>query len=314
MRLKIYPENAIKKYETGKDIENKQDERLRSAHLGNNIAKFHDMVLEKSQLFLSDNTTPDKKFDDLVIFALLSSLVKSYRLFKGINLLCKNDLEQESKILFRSLFEAYLLIEYVADAPNDITRAEDCAIRGIIADKKRENEIDSLNITRKASAFLKKTETEADKSEQLRKRSVNIINANYDGAIERLRKRHPDEAGLTNCQIADKYKMDFVDLVKIINRKYKTQSCDLIQEYYAIIIRDCAKSVHCNELIGENVNLDDDSGKWEIFLKSKETSRDTILSASANIFIAIMEITNRLLDFQKEVLLTDLRNRYKEVS
>ena len=276
------------------------------------VIELHDEVLEKAGCFLSSNKTPSK-LDKLIIFALLHYLIKSYRLFKGVNLLCKNNLEQEAKILLRSLFEAYLLEEYIFDNPNDITKVEDSVIRAHIADKKQLDEMDSLGMHAETLVRAKKPKDERHKFEEERNQVIKIRNLNYEESIRRFRKRHLEWQSLTDSQIAKKMKLEIRDLVDILDKKYENKqgaAKNLVRKYYAAMVRDCAKSVHCNDL-EDNVDRND-KGEWVLFLKSKETMRDVILLTSSNIFIRIMKIVNELLKFGKKKLIMDLDNKYKK--
>ncbi len=268
------------------------------------ISEFHDEVLENAGDFLSNNRTPSN-LDNLIIFALLHYLVKSYRLFKGINLLCKNNLEQEAKILLRSLFEAYLLEEYIADEPNDISRAEDCAIRAHVADKKQIEEMDSLGMHEESDIITREIK---DKQDSV----IKIKSLNYEEAITRVRKRHPGWNRLTDKQVANQSQLEVKKLVEILNKKYENRengSKNLIKRHYSAITRDCSKSTHCNDLdynVYKNSN-----GEWEIFPKSKATMNDAILLESLSMFISIMQIVNELLKFDKNKLIKELDDKYQ---
>lgn len=276
------------------------------------IINYHNEVLEKTGYFLSGNKTPSD-VDKLIIFAVLHYLIKSYRLFKGINLLCKNNLEQEAEILLRSLFEAYLLEEYVADKPNDITRAEDCAIRAHIADKKQLDEMSSLGMHEETLAIIK--EEEKGEFKKLLDEVNEVRNLNFEEAMRRVRKKHPEWEGFSDAQIANRKKLEVKELVDILNKKYENKqdnTKNLIKKHYAVLTRDCSKSVHCNDL---NYNVDrNDRGEWELFLESKSTMRELILLTSANIFIRIMEIADELLGFGKKDLVKDLYSKHRRYS
>lgn len=273
--------------------------------------ELHDEILERAGYFLSNNKTPSK-LDKVVIFMLLHYSVKSYRLFKGINLLCKNHLEQEAKILLRSLFEAYLLEQYIFDNPRDITRAEDCAIRSFIADKKQIDHMERLGMHEATSAIIKPK----DERNDFRNKQdlvIKIKNLDYEESIRIVRKRHPDWQGLTDSQIVNKSKLEVWELIDILDEKYKNKqgsAKNLIKKYYATMGRDCSKSVHCNDL-NDNV-VRNNGGEWELFLKSKDAMKDTILLTSSSIFIRILDIANELLKFEKKELIIDLDVKYKE--
>ncbi len=275
------------------------------------IIELHDEILEKAGYFLSNNKTPSNP-DKLIIFVLLHYLIKSYRLFKGINLLCKNNLEQEAKILLRSLFEAYLLEQYVSDNPHNTTRAEDCVIRAHIADKKQLDQMESLGMHGETDAMTK-FKDEKDGFKNMQDSVIKIRNLDYEKSIKIVRKRNPDWQNLTDSQIANKSRLEVQQIVDILNKKYENNldsAKNLIKKYYTTVARDCSKSVHCNDL-NDNV-IENNEGERVCFLKSKETMKETILLTSSDIFITTMEIADKLLEFEKKELITDLDAKYKK--
>lgn len=274
------------------------------------IIEFHNKVIDKANEFVSNNKT-SPGMQKITIFVMLHYLIKSYKLIKGVNLLCKAKLEGNAKILLRSLFEAFCLSSYVAEKPNDITRTEDCLIRGFIAEKKRIKDLKNLR-------FLDiKAINDDNIKRQVIKKSKKIdqidgkIIQNYKESLDKLRKRS-DYSKLTDKQIQNKFESEINNKIySLLNKIYKSEKGvrkNLIYKYYASVIRDLAASVHCNDF-QSHVHRNE-KGEWEFFKVDKGKYIDLILLMSFNLFIKIMNMTNKTLKFQKDLMVQKLDEEY----
>lgn len=277
------------------------------------IFEFHDKLITKADEFLANNKTSADS-EKIIIFAMLNYLIKSYKLIKGINLLCKADLEGNAKILLRTLFEAFCLSAYVADAPNDIARAEDCVIRAFIAEKKQIEHLRNLKFfdiqTINDNDIKERVLDKSNKIEQKDK----IIISNYEESINRLKKRQ-EYSGLSDKDIQNKFEKEINNKIfALLNKKYGSEEGvkkNLIYKYYATAIRDSSASVHCNDL-WDHVNKNE-NGEWEIFKNDRVRYTDLILRMSANLFIQIMHNTNETLKLGKDILIQELDKEYGKI-
>jgi len=235
-----------------------------------------------------------------LIYMTLHYFAKSRKLLRGINLLCLEGIASEAKILLRSLIEAAMLLEYVGLDPGDIARAEDCLTRGIVAEHKRLAELDQMefyppNLPSNVRA------------------NMNVVKINYRGAIERLRERHPQFNTLSDAKLVERTELNFTRLVDLLRREepFRSTKKDVLRQWYASVVRDCSASVHCNDLEAHVRRTDD--GKWEIRMDSKPSTVHIILRTSGNVFIEILECTNRILKLGEEDLVSNLSARYKKL-
>lgn len=275
-----------------------------------NIIEFHNRLIDKAKDFFNNNNIQAGS-EKLITFLLLHYLVKSYKLVKGINSLCKEHLESNSKILLRSLFEAFLLSAYIADDPEDITRAEDCAIRALIEEK---TEIENL----KNLGFLDmQTIDDVDIKKQLSEKQNTIdlrtktIMKDYKESLDKLRNR-TEYSNLSDKDIQKKFEREIDNrIIAYVNKKYEKSddmNKNVVHKYYATVYRDTSTSIHCNDLWSHVIK--NQNGNWEIFVTDSSRYTNIILITSANLFIEIMHNVNKILNLKKDLLINELYREY----
>ena len=278
------------------------------------ITQFHDRLISKADEFLSNSRTA-AGLEKLTIFIIFHYLLKSYKLFKGINLLYKARLETDAQILLRSLFEVYCLSRYIADDLSDINRVEDCIIRSIIAEKKQNSAIKNLDVfnfqTIDDDDIRKQVINKAQKIEQ----KYEVTTKDYKEAINRLQKS-PDYSGLKEADIVKNFetKMRLGSIVDSLNNKYKNapnMDKNLMKKYYDMVIRDLSASVHCNDF-RRHVKKDNVGG-WVFYKEDYDLHSNLILKMSANLFIQVMKIANEILKLQKEIVISELETEYNNM-
>ncbi len=258
--------------------------------------KFYSELLKESDSFLQGKRKIG--LEKRLVFATLHYFVKSRKLVKAIHWLCANGLASEAKILLRSLVEATLLLNYLAGNPSDVTRAEDCLIRQVLAEKKRLNELQKLKFYPR----------------RMPKNVVtNLTNAKkrYAEAIARIRSRSPVFQGMPEKQLVDKTELTFQRVRSVLSKEepFLKAKKNLLEEWYSTVVRDCSEAVHCNDFQA-HITLQD-SGAGEVLLKSQPRWTHLVLRASANAFVESMRCTNAILGFGKERVVQRLARRYR---
>lgn len=285
----------------------------RDLNMNTRVTDFHNKLIDKANEFLSDSQT-EGDLEASLIFLMLHYLVKSYKLLKGINSLCKERLDSNAKILLRSLFEAFCLSAYLANKPDDTTRVEDCNIRWVFAKKKQREELKDLRFLDIEAIdeenIKKQIVKRADDTERIDKRII----SDYEEAIRRLRERQEYKCQ-TDKEIEKKFQNEIDNkILSVANRQYQSPrgaGKNLITKYRAVVIRDSSLSVHCNDF--RDHVCENKSGGWKMLLDDSQRHTNSILMTSANMFIEIMNLANEVLTFGKDSLIQELREEWANI-
>ena len=256
------------------------------------IIEFHDKLIYKTKNLLENvnvNFKSDKKY---ITILMLHFLGKGYKLLRGINTLCKSNLETDAKILLRSLYEDFCLSKYIEDDLNDKEREMKIFIRGVIAENK------------KLSAINKKV-----KLEKIDKTSEHVKKL-YGDCLKYFRNAN-EYSSLSDKKIVGKIEDEtkLIRLTKKIDeslcKKPETEK-DVYTNFYNFVARDCSASVHCNDF---HSNVEIRNNACILFMENSQ-HYDLILKTSANLFIEIMSMTNAILKFEKDLLIDELEKEY----
>ena len=264
-------------------------------------------IIGKAEYLLKNNDVNKAPYT-ITNYVILHYYVKALKLAKGIVALCKERLDSDAQILFRSLFEIGCYCEYININPKDIKRAENCIAISYIERKKTEDYIEkygSVNIDR---MFIVPEEKEAlrnrvDKTQKIRK-------INYEFIIERLKTRNPQYEELSDNSIIEKEKLTLGRALKEINEIFnkETKETNAFWRYYIFGFRSCAESVHSTDF-DKNVKIEE----WmlEYRLESKESTIQMILDVSSTFLFRMMDITSSILQFKEDSIIKDLFNQLK---
>lgn len=261
--------------------------------------EFHAKLLRESETWFDGKKVGgglEKKLTNVT----LHYFVKSRKLLRGINLLCLEGLASEAKILLRSLFEAAMLLEYVALEPSNLARAEDCLTRAVVAEHKRLDELGRLGFY------------PSDLPSNVMA-NMNVVRVNYQDALKQLRARYPEFGHLSDAKLVDRTELNMTRLVGLLSKEEPFQSTmkNVLQQWYASVVRDCSASVHCNDLDAHVRRTD--AGRWEIRVNSRPSAVQIVLRASGNMFLEVMECANRILKLGNDDLISDLSAREKRL-
>ena len=264
-------------------------------------------IISKAEYLLKDNDVNKAPYT-ITNYVMLHYYVKALKLAKGIVVLCKERLDSDAQILFRSLFEIDCYCEYINIDPKDIKRAENCIANSYIEDKRTEGYIEkygSVNIDKMPIAHEEKEalQSRVNKTQEIR-------NINYEFIIEKLRGRNPQYKGLSDNNIIEKEKLTLAKALREINEivNKETKEANAFWKYYIFGFRTCAESVHSTDF-DKNVKIEEK--KLEYRLESKESTVQMILGASATFLFRIMDITSSILQFKEDNTIKDLFNQLK---
>lgn len=264
-------------------------------------------IITKAEFLLKNNDINKAPYT-ITNYVILHYYVKALKLAKGILALCREGLDSDAYILFRSLFEIGCYCEYINIDPKDIERAENCIAISYIEDKRTEDYIKkfgSVNVDKMPIAAEEKIALQGrvNKTQEIR-------NANYEFIIGRLKGRDPQYKELSDSSILEKEKLTLNKALKEINEIFnkETKEQNAFWKYYIFGFRSSAESVHSTDF-DKNVKMEE--GKLEYRFESKESTIQMILDASSTFLFRIMDIASSVLQFKEDNIIKELFNQLK---
>lgn len=279
--------------------------------MNKNTIEFHNRLIQTARESLR-SIEPRAERESLTIQLMIHYLTKGYKLLRGISLLCRELLATDAKILLRSLFECFLLSAYIADAPDDIRRVEDCQIRGIVAEKRQLQHVRNLKLF----------DIEAIDDDEIKEQVVRMSNRieerskkvrlSYEEAIAKLRTRQ-DYKDKDDKETERKFVREIDNsILGKANKSYESiGGKNLIQTHYAMVVRDLSASVHCNDF-GVHCFVSK-SGRLQYTLDDSEQHTERILTISARLFIEIANLTNCTLELGKDQTIKELIEEQRNI-